>query len=229
MPRSDYDLHRRPSSANIVCELKTVHRPRHVDIREDKTDFLVHFEQSNGIVAAPRLLHLEASVLDQDDGPHSDQRLVLYDQNRGAWPPRFTHEGKLRSRAKVQVIRSCALGGLRHTEEPILLAPVAAGLGWCKVMRPKSCFAFQRVSPTATSTAAICGDRLSSTRAGGNAQILAIVRPRAERVNSTTKRTCAASTWTSRIDGAVAPLKRGRVSAIAPQAQPRAPPEPTIR
>src|SRR5580658_2587259 len=93
MPRSDYDLHGWPPSANIVCEFKPVHRARHVDIREDKTDFPVQFEQSNGSVGAARLIHLKAGVLDLVNRPHSDQGLVLHDQNRDTWPFRFFHRG----------------------------------------------------------------------------------------------------------------------------------------
>src|ERR1700677_4488365 len=81
VPRSNNDFYRGPSSANIVGELQPIHRARHVDIRHNKTDFLVQFEQSNGSVGAARLINLEASVLDEVNRPHPDQRLVLHDQN----------------------------------------------------------------------------------------------------------------------------------------------------
>ena len=75
-------------------EFKPIHRARHVDIREDKTDFLVQSEQSKGSVGAARLIHLETSVPDQVNRAHSDQRLVLHDQNRDTWPSRFFYRGE---------------------------------------------------------------------------------------------------------------------------------------
>jgi hypothetical protein len=111
-----------------VGELKPIHRTRHVDIREDKTDFLVQFEQSNGSVGAARFINLEASVLDEVNRPHSDQRLVLHDQNRDAGLIGSPIKAKLRSRTNVQVICSSVFIGLRapNREAAKICAGVAA-------------------------------------------------------------------------------------------------------
>src|SRR6202041_2518875 len=100
--------------------------PGNVDIREDKTDFLVQFEQSNGSVGAASLINPEASVLDEVNRPHSDQRLVLHDQNRGAGPHRFSHKGETPLRSKSSSDSLMCLGRTettpRSSQDPASLA-----------------------------------------------------------------------------------------------------------
>ena len=72
-------------------KFEPIHRARHVDIREDQTDFRVQFEESDGRVGAFRLIHFETGLLDRIRRPPSNERLVLHNQNRGVWPFLFAH------------------------------------------------------------------------------------------------------------------------------------------
>src|ERR1700733_831521 len=55
VPRRDNYFSRWPSAPDLVGEFKPVHRARDADIREDKANFLVPFEQSNRCVGTARL------------------------------------------------------------------------------------------------------------------------------------------------------------------------------
>jgi hypothetical protein len=62
-------------------QFEPIHGTRHVDIREDETDFRMFFEPTDGLIGIPSFVNQKASVLELRSVSHPNQRLVFNDEN----------------------------------------------------------------------------------------------------------------------------------------------------
>lgn len=83
LARGDQESDRRPSVLDDREEPKAVHRARHLDIREDHSYAIGHFEKPDCVVSIHGFDHLKADVPHHVCRAHADQEIVLYDQNDG--------------------------------------------------------------------------------------------------------------------------------------------------
>jgi len=88
------DLDRGPATPHRPGELQTVHRARHLDIRENHIDVAASFQNVDGFIGTARLDHLESCGGNHIDRVHSQQKFVLDDQHHGAQPGRLLDQAQ---------------------------------------------------------------------------------------------------------------------------------------
>lgn len=81
VPGHDHDLDGRPAVPDRSSEFKAVERSWHVDVGHDDADVGATLEDAYGLVGVFSLDGLKAGILDQIDGRHAQQWLVLDDQD----------------------------------------------------------------------------------------------------------------------------------------------------
>ncbi len=70
-------------SRTAMGQFQTVHASGHVDVREQQRDIRTGFQKGNCFVRVTNLKRHETRFLDDFDGKHPQERIILYDENDG--------------------------------------------------------------------------------------------------------------------------------------------------